>query len=170
MRPLLYKVILPIWALGATVTSFAATKPQNPPLMESLAKLIGGKWMGTIGAGAKAITVEHVFKWHPDKKGIVGEGIIGKGTKEPVYLHITLGWDPKAGKAYYLDTHNTSTVYYGHISGDAGGFLYEFGILGGDDPRAFRSRDRFVDDNTRESEILDKNGNVLAKFQVKRVK
>lgn len=170
MKQLLHKLLLPILALATVLPALAAPIHENPPIIESLAKLVGGKWVGTIGEGEKAIIVEHVFRWHPDKKGIVGEGVIGKGTKDPVILHVTLGWDAKAGKAYYLDTHNTSTVYYGHISDDSGGFLYEFGVLGGDDPKAFRSRDRFVDENTRESEILDKNGNVLVKFQVKRVK
>jgi len=138
-------------------------------VMERLSKLIGGKWVGTAGSGPNAAAIEFTFKRHPDKKGIVGEGIIGKGSANPVYADVTLGWDAKAGKVYYLDLHNTSTIYYGHIVPDGEGLLYEFGVLGGD-LKAFRIRDRFLDADTQESDILDKDGKSIVKVVRKRVR
>ena len=156
--------------LVATACLAGSTPAQDETIvMHRLGKLIGGKWVGTAGSGPNAAAVEFTFKRHPDKKGIVGEGVIGKGSANPVYAQVTLGWDAKAGKVYYLDLHNTSTIYYGHIVPDGDGLLYEFGVLGGD-LKAFRIRDRFLDEDTQESDILDKDGKSIVKVVRKRVR
>ena len=155
--------------MSATLPGWASEKGQVPADIVQLGKLVGGKWVSTIGEGQSKAIVEFQFRWHPDRKGIIGDGIIGKGSKSPVYARVTIGWDAKARKVYYLDTHNTDTIYYGHISKEGETFLYEFGEIGGD-PKAFRSTDRFINRDLRESTILDKQGKTIVKFQAKRVK
>lgn len=131
------------------------TKDQNPapaapakPDMSALNKMaamIGGTWRGEVKGPDGPLVVEFTYKRHPDGVGIVGEGVIGKGKKDAMHVKTQFGWDPVAKAVYYFDTHNSETLYFGHISIDGDDLIFTFSPVGML-PQAFQSRSRLKGD------------------------
>jgi uncharacterized protein YndB with AHSA1/START domain len=148
-------------------------KPQTKIDDEALTKLkimVGGKWRGDVKDDhGKAMVVEFVYKNHPDGRGVVGEGVIGKGRKDAIYVRTQFGWDPIAKAVYYFDSHNSDTLYFGQVSMDGEDYIFTFGPLGGP-PAVFGSRSRFKHKDTLISLIRDATGKEIVGLTLKRVK
>ena len=78
--------------------------------LDRMASMIGGPGEGEVKGPDGPLKVEFTYKRHPDGKGIVGEGVIGKGAKTPLWVHSQFGWDPVAKAVYYFDTHDSETL------------------------------------------------------------
>jgi uncharacterized protein YndB with AHSA1/START domain len=147
-------------------------KPKDPPKLdlrplEKMAAMIGGTWRGEVKSPEGPLKVEFTYKRHRDGKGIVGAGVIGKGSKHPLYVQSQFGWDPVAKAVYYFDTHDSETLYFGHISVDKEDMIVTFspvGIL----PQVFQSRARFVNGDTYQSIIRDAAGKEIVGLTLKR--
>jgi uncharacterized protein YndB with AHSA1/START domain len=142
-----------------------APKPDMAPL-EKLTSMIGGTWRGEL-PGPNKLKVEFTYKRHPDGKGVVGEGVIGKGSKQPLWVHSQFGWDPVAKAVYYFDTHDSETLYFGHVSVDKTDLVFTFSPVGML-PQVFQSRMRFIDHDTYEAVIADSSGKEIHGFTLKR--
>jgi uncharacterized protein YndB with AHSA1/START domain len=167
------------FVLNALKTRFESgpTKDQNPeparpavadlaPL-EKMATMIGGTWRGEVKSPDGPLAVEFTYKRHPDGKGIVGEGVIGKGAKHPLWVHSQFGWDPVSKAVYYFDTHDSETLYFGHISLEKDDMIFTFSRVGML-PQTFQSRGRLVDKDTYQAIIKDEKGAELVGFTLKR--
>jgi uncharacterized protein YndB with AHSA1/START domain len=141
-------------------------KPDLKPL-EKMALFIGGTWRGEVKGPDGPMKVEFAYKRHRDGKGIVGEGVIGKGSKNPLFVQSQFGWDPVAKAVYYFDTHDSETLYFGHISLDKDDLVFTFSPVGML-PRVFQSRARLVDKDTYQSVIRDSAGKELVGLTLKR--
>ena len=146
-------------------------KPGKPDLsaLTKMAGLIGGTWRGEVkDAEGKPMVVEFTYKRHKDGKGIVGEGVIGKGRKDAAYVHNQFGWDPVGKAVYYFDTHNSETLYFGHVLADGDDLIFTFSPIGML-PRVFQSRSRLKGD-TLQSIIKDAKGEEIVGLTLKRGK
>lgn len=155
------KKIWTLIALAAFTISVGA-KPtdkaiSNDPAFKLLKKLVGGKWVGKMGE----TTVELTFKTILDGSGIVGHGVVGKGTSNVLELDSRFGWDAATSKVYYLDFHGNDTVYYGHVTADKGELAMEFSsIVGG--PGDYVGFERFLSDDVYRSTLKQrKNGQLI---------
>src|SRR5688572_6536519 len=128
------------------------------PVLKEMSNFVGGKWIAENQTPDGPFVVEFTYTWNPDKKGIRSDGIIGKGSKNPVSVLAMFGWDRQAKKVYYLDTHGSEAVYYGHITLDKKDLVFQFGYAGGDITK-FQSKGSFVDKDTYQSRILDNKTN-----------
>jgi hypothetical protein len=77
------------------------------------------------------------------------------------------GWDPIAKAVYYLDSHNSETLYFGQVGMDGSDFVFTFGPLGGP-PAAFGSRGRFKDEDTYATVIRRADSEEIEAFTLKR--
>ncbi len=146
-----------------------APKPPKPDLapLDKMAVMIGGTWRGQVKGPDGPLVVEFSYRRHPDGKGVLGEGVIGKGSKSPLWVHSQFGWDPVAKAVYYFDTHDSETLYFGHISLENDDMVFTFSPIGMI-PRIYQSRGRLVDHDTYQAIIKDANGNQLVGFTLKR--
>lgn len=144
-----------------------AKPARNDAALEGLGRLIGGVWRSTIHDDqGKPMVIEFRYKRHPDGVGIIGEGEIGKGRKDVTHVRTIFGWDPEAKAVYYLDCHNSGTIYFGHVYQKKDELTFIFGPLGGD-PNAFLCRSLFTGPNAYRSIIRDA-GKDIDGFTMKR--
>jgi uncharacterized protein YndB with AHSA1/START domain len=152
-------------------TAPTADELRGLPLPEAtfkeMSRFVGGKWVGEVKGPEGPLAVEFVYDWHPDKKGIRGKGVIGKGSKNPVYIDSSFGVDPLTGAIYYLDSHNSGTVYYGHLTVEDEDLVFVFGPAGGKMDQ-FTSRGRFRDKDTYDNKIRQADGKEIVGFTLKR--
>jgi uncharacterized protein YndB with AHSA1/START domain len=137
------------------------------PAMRRLEVLLGGVWEGEVAGPSGPMRVEFRYRRHKDGVGIVGEGVIGKGTDGAIVVRNQFGWDPLAKAVYYLDSHNSGTVYWGHAEVDGEDLVLSFGPVGGD-PGAFGARDRFPDPDTLQAIIRNAEGEEQVGFTLRR--
>lgn len=138
-------------------------------VLAELSRMIGGVWEGQVQGPEGPLVVEFQYSGHPDGKGVVGTGVIGKGSKNPVHVRNAFGIDPLTGKVYYLDSHNSGTVYYGHMDLEGDAMTFTFGPVGGR-MDAFTSKSKLADEDTYQSIIKDKEGKELVGLVLKRRK
>jgi len=143
------------------------TAKQDLAPLEKMATMIGGTWRGEVRSPDGPLKVEFTYKRHPDGKGVLGEGVIGKGSKNPLYVRSQFGWDPVAKTVYYFDTHDSETLYFGHISLEKDDLVFTFSPIGML-PQVFQSRSRLVDTDTMQAIIKDEKGGELVGFTLKR--
>jgi len=140
--------------------------PRADEALAGMAKLIGGTWRGEVkGPDGKPFILEFKYRRHPDGVGVVGEGLIGKGRKDVVRIRSSFGWDTQTKSVYYLDSHDSGTVYFGHVAMDKEDIIFGFGPAGGD-INAFNARIHFLDANTYKSIIRDNTGKDLDGFSM----
>lgn len=147
----------------------APKEPAKPDLapLDRLALMIGGTWRGEVKGPDGPLKVEFTYKRHPDGKGVVGEGVIGKGSKQPLWVHSQFGWDPVAKAVYYFDTHDSETVYFGHVSLEKDDMVFTFSPVGML-PQVYQSRGRLVDKDIYQAIIRGEKGEELVGFTLKR--
>lgn len=117
-----------IAALVAMVVGVQTTPAEDPAF--TLAKtMLGGTWHGIVG---KDMKIQFKFSLHEGGKMIVGDGVLGVGSKHPITMRSALGWDPAAKQIYYLDQHGYDTVYYGHVTRVGSDLVFDFNALSGD--------------------------------------
>lgn len=143
--------------------------PKNMIALDKLSTLIGGVWRGEVKGPEGPLIVEFVYKRHPDGIGVIGSGEIGKGSKNPIRVTNQFGWDPVARAVYYLDSHDSGTVFWGHVQADKDDLIFVFGPAGGD-MSAFISRSRLVDKDTLQNIIKDSEGKDVVGFTLKRIR
>ncbi|HSI73501.1 MAG TPA: hypothetical protein VK934_10015, partial [Fimbriimonas sp.] len=131
--------------------------------------MIGGVWRGEIKGPNGPVLIEFKYTRHPDGTGVVGEGVIDKGSKNAKFVKSQFGWDPTAKAVYYLDSHDSETVYFGHLTLDGDKMVFVFSPVGML-PQVFTSRGRLVDSDTYESIIRTATGDDLVGFTLKRQK
>jgi uncharacterized protein YndB with AHSA1/START domain len=158
----------PIQSMAAPALPKANTERDMKPLDE-LAKMIGGVWRGEVKGPNGPMIVEFTYKRHRDGVGVVGEGVIGKGNKDAMYVSNQFGWDPVAKAVYYLDSHSSEVVYFGHITLEGKQMVFTFSPAGMI-PQVFSSRGLLVDNDTYQSIIRRDTGEELVGFTLKRVK
>lgn len=143
--------------------------PAKPDLsaLDKMATMVGGTWRGELKGPEGPLLIEFTYKRHPDGKGVIGEGVIGKGSKEPLWVHSQFGWDPVAKAVYYFDTHDSETLYFGHVNLEKEDMVFTFSPIGML-PQVFQSRGRLVDHDTYQAIIRDDKGTELVGFTLKR--
>lgn len=141
--------------------------PTDMPALAELRKMVGGVWRGNLGTKEKPFIVEFRYRNHPDGVGVIGEGTIGKNQPKPVHVRNQFGIDPVTRSVYYLDSHNSGTVYWGHVAMEKDMMVFLFGPVGGS-LQQFASRSRLVDKDTYQAIIRDKDGNDVVGFTLKR--
>ena len=151
-----------------TIAAKPNAEPDLAPLKE-MERMIGGTWKGTVKSPDGDLIVEFTYKRHPDGKGVLGEGVIGKGKKDAMFVKSQFGWDPVAKAVYYFDTHNSETLYFGHVVLDQGDMVFTFSPIGML-PQVFSSRGRLVDNDTYQTLIENDKGEKLVGFTLKRSK
>ncbi|MEZ0327218.1 MAG: SRPBCC domain-containing protein [Fimbriimonas sp.] len=142
------------------------TEKDMKPLDE-LSKMIGGVWRGEVKGPDGPMIVEFKYTRHRDGVGVVGSGVIGKGSKNALYVSSQFGWDPVAKAVYYLDSHDSETVYFGHITLDGNQMVFTFSPVGMI-PQIFSSRSRLLDENTYQGIIRGDKGEELVGLTLKR--
>lgn len=150
--------------LVTCLMSLCFASEERAPALAELDKFVGGVWRTEASSPTK---VEFRYMKHPDGKGLMSQGVIGMGTGHPVHVHAMFGWDATAKKVYYLDTHNSDTVYYGHLELSGKDMVFTFGPAGGD-MKKYSSMGRFVDDNTYQFVIKQADGNEVVGLTLKR--
>lgn len=163
MKKLVFCVLCVMSWVGASATEKLA------PALEEISKFVGGKWKGTVKSPEEDMAVEFSYFWHPDKKGLMSQGVIGKDAKNAVHVHAMFGWDALAKKVYYLDTHNSDNVMYGHVELEKDDMVFTFGPAGGD-PKKWSSRGRFLDKDTYQFVIRQADGKEVVGLTLKREK
>jgi hypothetical protein len=144
---------LSLLILAAGVAAAQTPTKAEDPVLTKLTQIIGGTWTGEVQTPNGPLIVEFKYRRHPDGKGIIGEGQIGKGSKAPIYVTSFLGWDPTAKQVYYLDTHGSESVFYGHVTMASDTFIFEFGPIGGD-PKQWKATERFTDKDTLSNRLV----------------
>lgn len=143
-------------------------KPDTTPL-EKLATMIGGTWRGEVKGPDGPLVVEFQYKRHKDGKGVIGDGVIGKGSKNPLWVHSQFGWDPIAKAVYYFDTHDSQTLYFGHLALENEDLVFTFSPIGMLS-QVFQARGHLKDENTYENVILDETGARIVGLTLRRQK
>lgn len=147
-----------------------ATIPAKADLsaLDKLAEMIGGTWRGELKDESGApVKIEFTYRRHPDGKGVIGEGVIGKGSKNPLWVHSQFGWDPVGKSVYYFDTHDSETLYFGHITLENNDLIFTFSPIGMLQ-QAFQSRTRLPNHDTYQAIINDAKGKEIVGFTLKR--
>lgn len=124
------KVIATSIFLLAGLSSLAqAPKTQEPEAFTNLKYLVGGTWRGSVGEN---MPVEVKFTFAADGKVIESEGIVGDPKKPVLKMRARVGIDPITNKVFYLDEHNGTTIYFGHVTMEGKQAIFDFTALAGD--------------------------------------
>ncbi len=111
-------MIVATWVLGL---SLVPTSPE-PAAFTVLKQMVGGVWRGTVG---DKLPVEQRFSLVEGGKVIEGFGVVGDPKKPVLKMHSRMGLDAKGG-VYYLDMHNSDTVYFGSVTEVNGAGVFDF--------------------------------------------
>ena len=94
----------------------------------AIARLTGGVWRGKLASG---LPVELRFVQTERGKLIEGTGLVGDPGKPLLKIHTRIGLDTANNQIYYLDAHNTDTVYFGLVTTKSGMMVFDFHELTG---------------------------------------
>ena len=130
-------------ALGASAQT---SKPTEPEAFALVKKLVGGVWRAKIGAD-KTIPLETRYRFTGGGKVVESEGIVGDPKKPVLLIHAKLGIDPVSNTVFYLDTHNDTTIYFGHVTASGDTMIIDFNALSGDTGH-YRAELKFGKDDT----------------------
>jgi len=123
------------------VIAILSPRQSNCPAFE-LAKQMMGSWDG----GAQDMPLHFEYHLSADGACLEGDGTLGDPAKPILKMHSRMGVDSGSGKLYYLDCHNSDTVYFGLGEVKDGDVYLDFrAIVGG--PGHFASRDRISKDS-----------------------
>ena len=102
---------LAVGAIGGT-----GGEPASDPAYKQLSQLVGGTWEFT------SADLEADAKWTlaPDGVSLHGETTISPKGGKTMHAIARFGWDPVAKKVYYLDAHDSETVYLGLVHEQSG--------------------------------------------------
>ena len=109
--------------IGTTLFAGLALMQQPKCAAFENAKQMIGNWEGTVGGG---LPLHFEFHMIQDGKGIEANGMVGDPKKPVLQMHTRFGIDPRTNKMYYLDCHNTDTVYFGTCEVKGDGFSIDF--------------------------------------------
>jgi uncharacterized protein YndB with AHSA1/START domain len=147
-------------------TSGSRNETPSVVALEQIRKMVGGTWKAEVkDESGKPMEVQFTYKLHPDGKGVIGEGRIGDST----HVYTQFGWDRLAKAVYYLDTHDSETVYFGHVFPENDDLIFTFSPIGML-PQVFGSRSRFLDGDTLQSIIRDADGHEVVGLTLKRTR
>ncbi len=94
----------------------------EPAAFTMLKQMVGGVWRGTVG---EKLPVVQRFSLVDGGKVIEGFGLVGDPKKPVLKMHSRIGLDAKGG-VYYLDMHNSDTVYFGSVTVAHGAGVFDF--------------------------------------------
>ena len=106
----------------------AGISAKTQAAFDSCKRLVGGVWRGTVG---EKLPVELRFTLSPDGNVITGTGLVGDPTKPVLRIESIVGLDAVTDSVYYLDRHNTDTVYFGHVTLEGEKLKFDFTSLVG---------------------------------------
>ncbi len=121
--------MIPLAILVAVQAATDSGIAGKSPVFDLCRIFLGGRWEGVVG---KEVKVEFKFHMEEDGNKFVGIGTIGAGSKHPLSVHCSYGWDPDSKQVYYLDQHGYDTVYFGHVNREGNDFVVDFKALCGD--------------------------------------
>jgi hypothetical protein len=146
-------VALAVLALVPSIAGRAADpEPALNPVMKKLSTLVGGRWETPAPDGKTPPFVRTKWEWTSDHQALASSGVLGQGTEHPVRGEARLGWDPAAKQVYYLDSHGTQLVYFGHVHLEGETMVYQFKTIVGP-PSEWVAREVFEDPNTLKAEM-----------------
>jgi hypothetical protein len=119
--------------------------------MAYFAKIVG-KWDAVAHAGSSDFKCKFTFEWNADHRGIHSDATIGMDTAKPMHSLSMVGYDPNAKAVYYVEAHDSDTLYTGHVYLVDNKLLFKFGNYG-EGENEFVSTEWFVEDNHYISEI-----------------
>lgn len=105
---------------GASLTIGAfgtnAAEPASDPAYKQLAQLVGGTWEHS------STNLQAEAKWTlaPDGVSLHGETTIKPKGGKTMHAIARFGWDPVAKRVYYLDAHDSETVFLGLVHNEGG--------------------------------------------------
>ncbi len=129
-------------------------EPKTPPLDPAIAYMgkIVGKWSAVAHAGKEAFKCHFDFEWNDDHRGIHGDAQIAMDSPHPMHSISVIGYDQNAKAAYYVDAHDSDTIYTGHVYFENNKLVFRFGNYGKGE-KEFVSTEWFTDDDHYVSEI-----------------
>jgi len=106
---------------------------QNSPSPEALVfaeakKMVGGVWHGVVG---DKIPVRVRFTLEENGAVIDGTGTVGDPKKPILRMHSRIGIDRASHQVYYLDTHGSDSIYFGHVTLKDGQLIFDFQNISG---------------------------------------
>ena len=140
---------LALFGLIVLTTSLFAQegKSPEPEAFTRAKKMIGGVWRGNL---SPTMPVEIRFKLVENGKIVESEGLVGDPKKPVLTMHSRIGVDPITNKVFYLDHHNGTTIYFGHVSAEGNQLVFDFTALSGDIGH-FLARQKFPTPDSYES-------------------
>lgn len=119
--------------MGLVVLSFSPfaqnNKAPEPEAFTKAKQMVGGVWRGKVG---DKMPVEVRFKLVDNGQVVESAGIVGDPAKPVLKMRARMGVDPITNKVFYLDEHNGTTIYFGHITLENGSLVFDFTALSGD--------------------------------------
>jgi hypothetical protein len=110
------------FAMTVCASGEGAESPQSDATYKQLKTLLGGTWV------MSGPNLDAQAKWvlGPDGVSLHGETTIAPKGQQASHALARFGWDPVAKKVYYLDAHDSETVYLGHVEPTADGLEARF--------------------------------------------
>ncbi|MBS1703134.1 MAG: hypothetical protein JST12_15835 [Armatimonadetes bacterium] len=145
-------------ALSSSVFAQANVAEANNVFAQVKA-MVGGVWRGTVG---EKLPVEIRFRLVEDGRVVESDGIVGDPKKPVLKMHAKMGIDPETNQVFYLDQHNGTTIYFGHIGQGTGELIFDFTGLSGDTGH-WRNHSKIVGDQYESTlNVVDAEGTETA--------
>lgn len=141
---------LALFALGHILRQ-QTTLPPLDPAIAYMGKIVGN-WDAVAHAGKGSFKCKFTFAWNEDHRGLHGNAVIALDSPKPMYSYSVIGYDQNAKAAYYVDAHDSDTIYTGHVYLENNKLMFRFGNYGKGE-KQFVSTEWFTDDDHYVSEI-----------------
>ena len=138
-------------ALGHILGHQAPAPPPLDPAIAYLGKIVG-EWDAVAHAGKDAFKCHFKFEWNEDHRGVHSSAVIAMDSPHPMHSYSVMGYDPNAKAAYYVDAHDSDTLYTGHFYLENNKLIFRFGNYGKGE-KEFVATEWFTDDDHYNSEI-----------------
>jgi hypothetical protein len=125
-----------------------------PPLEPAIAYVgkLAGEWDAVAHVGKDSFKCHFKFEWNDDHRGIHSAAVIAMDSAHPMHSYSMMGYDPNAKAPYYVDAHDSDTLYTGHFGLEDNKLVFRFGNYGKGE-KEFVSTEWFTDDDHYTSEI-----------------